>query len=844
MANAATDRAPLAETPAAGGQKFDVVLKSLSDPALDDIRIDDDLFAIGRAETPFVSYDAERIADLSRRHARIFTEFGAVYVADLGSKNGTTLNGVALRQRPSQLRDGDEVCFGPALCFKVQLGARTAVPWRASKLLSLTLTPERNDLGLQPIVISHFPFLVSKGDDIFSRYREDYPHQIDYLSRRHAHIFLKNGAPWVEDLGSTNGTFVAGQRLDEHALELHDGDLLAFGGHHFVYQVSLQKEVVSDPTVTRLRPLAASAAPGPGEDKTTFVAAADSFLDIFCIDPPPADEAVDQEAAETPAKAALETDGRGGKGKRRKIALFLSELGQALGGGERQPARRALRRGAGLAAALGILVAGLVVMLYLSGAPERDVQILLDSGDYAQAAISAGQSLARQPDNPQLRALGSEALLKAKVPDWLALIKAREFERAAATVTAMQELGAHNADVLPLLGEFDWLGSLEKFVAGNAGVGSEAPIRIYADEETIGALLKQWDADPQAHQRAFTTIAAHVPEFRDWYPGALSHLRKLQSDVSVYLAAIDRLKTAIGTELNRDHPEVLEAILKDYAEKYPRLAGLDRLREDLRQYLEIDRQARARRLAPLSALLATARFSTPPFQARLEALKTSGRLPSPEVLGQYQAVAKAWREGATQQAFDGLQKMAAGAWADAAASEAAHKKMVVEQFAELQQARGSKAYDERLLAFYGVLDAEEDRYFIRATEAELALIKDKAIKRAQELLARAQARWRQYRDNGAIEGAQRLDAAISNQFRTQARLLSEADDDARQATRIYAQLKVELPEASNTLQGEIRAEAELQRNSLLELTAVLEPALLKAKLALIGGRSGDERQSP
>lgn len=843
MANAATDRAPLAETPAAGGQKFDIVLESVSDPAVDEIRIDDDLFAIGRAETPFVSYDAERIADLSRRHARIFSEFGAVYVADLGSKNGTTLNGVALRQRPSQLRDGDEVCFGRALCFKVHLEARAAAPWRASKLLSLTLTPQRSDLGLQPIVIRRFPFLVSKGDEIFSRYRENYPHQIDYLSRRHAHIFLKNGAPWVEDLGSTNGTFVAGKRLDEHARELHDGDLLAFGGHHFVYQVSLQKEAVSDPTVTRLRPLAASSAPGSGEDKTTFVAAADSFLDIFCIDPPPADEAA-AEAAEPPAQAALEADGRGGKGKRRKVVRFLSELRQALGGGERPPARRAWRRGAGLAAGLGILVAGLVVMLYLSGAPERDVQDLLDSGDYAQAAISAGQSLARQPDNPQLRALGSEALLKAKVPDWLALIKAREFARAAATVSAMQELGAHNADVLPLLGELDWLGSLEKFVAGNAGAGSEAPIRIYADEETIGALLKQWDADPQAHQRAFTAIAAHVPEFRDWYPGALSHLRKLQSDVSVYLAAIERLKTAIGTALNRDHPETLEAILKDYAEKYPRLAGLDRLREDLRQYLEIDRQARARRLAPLSALLATARFSTPPFQARLEALKSSGRLPSPEVLGQYQAVAKAWREGATQPAFDGLQKMAAGPWADAAASEAAHKKMVVEQFAELQQARGSKAYDERLLAFYGVLDAEEDRYFIRATEAELAQIKDKALKRAQELLTRAQARWRQYRDNGAIEGAQRLDAVISNRFRTQASLLSDADDDARQATRIYAQLKVELPEPANTLQGAIRAEAELQRNSLLELSAVLEPALLKAKLALIGGRSGDERQSP
>jgi hypothetical protein len=93
--------APIAEMRTTQDSAFDVVLSpvvSAPYPAFDAIRIVDSLFAIGRSEVPFTDYPTERITRLSRRHARIFTEHGAVYVADLGSKNGTTLNSIAVRQ--------------------------------------------------------------------------------------------------------------------------------------------------------------------------------------------------------------------------------------------------------------------------------------------------------------------------------------------------------------------------------------------------------------------------------------------------------------------------------------------------------------------------------------------------------------------------------------------------------------------------------------------------------------------------------------------------------------------------------------------------------------------------
>lgn len=383
---------------------------------------------------------------------------------------------------------------------------------------------------------------------------------------------------------------------------------------------------------------------------------------------------------------------------------------------------------------------------------------------------------------------------------------------------------------------------MEKFV-GSRGKG-DVPIQIYADEEKMSALLKQWDDDVQGHQRAFTAISSQVPEFRDWYAEALSHLRKLQSDNSVDLAAIERLKSNIGAALGRDQPETLNAVLTEYGAKYPRLGGIDRLREDLRQYIELENAVRAGNLGSLTILLPKVRFATPPFQERLRVMAAGGRLPDANVLAQYQAASGAWRQGEAKKAMDGLQKLAGGPWADAVAEEIERKKKIVESFSELQSLRGNKGYDERLLAFCGALDPHDDVYFIDATEADLGQIKDLALKRAHELLGRAQGHWNQYRNNGEIDGERRRESDISKEFRTQAELLADAERTAEQGMRIYTQLKGDIPGQWRDVYKEIKTEAEGQRSSLLELRQVLEPRLLKSKLALIGGRRGEQRESP
>ena len=76
------------------------------------------------------------------------------------------------------------------------------------------------------------------------------------ISRRHARLTFQGGKYVLEDLGSTNGTFVNGQRLAGPRV-LKAGEVVSFGE-----QIVLVFEVVtSDPGATMVSPRAAAAVP-------------------------------------------------------------------------------------------------------------------------------------------------------------------------------------------------------------------------------------------------------------------------------------------------------------------------------------------------------------------------------------------------------------------------------------------------------------------------------------------------------------------------------------------------------------------------------------------------------
>ena len=49
------------------------------------------------------------------------------------------------------------------------------------------------------------------------------------VSRMHARVIYENGTWLLEDLRSTNGTWVNGYRMSSRRLEIHRGDSIIFG---------------------------------------------------------------------------------------------------------------------------------------------------------------------------------------------------------------------------------------------------------------------------------------------------------------------------------------------------------------------------------------------------------------------------------------------------------------------------------------------------------------------------------------------------------------------------------------------------------------------------------------
>lgn len=73
--------------------------------------IGDNRSVIGRSDGADIKLEE---AEVSRRHAVVFREAGRIWIADLGSANGTTVNGNPVTAEPTEIGPGDMLSFGPS----------------------------------------------------------------------------------------------------------------------------------------------------------------------------------------------------------------------------------------------------------------------------------------------------------------------------------------------------------------------------------------------------------------------------------------------------------------------------------------------------------------------------------------------------------------------------------------------------------------------------------------------------------------------------------------------------------------------------------------------------------
>lgn len=202
-------------------------------------------------------------ATVSRRHAAIEQANGQARLTDLGSANGTTLNGIAIPPRsPVVLRDGDEIGVGsyrlvlhrvvptprapgapsPGAAVAASAvappsrgegGGSASPPSPPPSAVASAVSPSREmtslGVGYQPprVIVWHrggsreYPIPVTGltiGRDPANAVTIDDPQ----VSRRHAEIRHVHGGYEIVDLGSTYGIFQNGQRVGRKLLADND----------------------------------------------------------------------------------------------------------------------------------------------------------------------------------------------------------------------------------------------------------------------------------------------------------------------------------------------------------------------------------------------------------------------------------------------------------------------------------------------------------------------------------------------------------------------------------------------------------------------------------------------
>ena len=187
-------------------------------------------------------------AELSRRHARVTVSGGRLAIEDLGSTNGTLVNGREIDERTT-LHPGDTVELGTTT-LKVTGGAAApaeeaepddevaaadvtavrAVPGRTAAAAPPSGEPGQawlrvvagNAVGTT-ISLTEEPFTMGRAEEGAGGLAGD-----PELSRRHARVSRVDGRIVIEDLGSTNGTFVNGLRIPAPTV-IEAGDVVWIG---------------------------------------------------------------------------------------------------------------------------------------------------------------------------------------------------------------------------------------------------------------------------------------------------------------------------------------------------------------------------------------------------------------------------------------------------------------------------------------------------------------------------------------------------------------------------------------------------------------------------------------
>src|SRR5215470_3868724 len=155
---------------------------------------------------------------IQHHHARCSLDSGQVRIEPL-NRAAVRLNGDPIEGRVI-LSSGDWLALGDSL-FEVRLPESEPPRCAPYKQLSRTAVPAPTTMAAKPAMVSVHHLTVGRLTD------NDIAIPSPIVSRHHARVIAAGGHYILEDLGSTNGTFVNGRRVNQR-LALQGGEQVQF----------------------------------------------------------------------------------------------------------------------------------------------------------------------------------------------------------------------------------------------------------------------------------------------------------------------------------------------------------------------------------------------------------------------------------------------------------------------------------------------------------------------------------------------------------------------------------------------------------------------------------------
>ncbi|MDY6987903.1 MAG: FHA domain-containing protein [Thermodesulfobacteriota bacterium] len=665
--------------------------------------------------------------------------------------------------------------------------------------------------GIRDIVIEHFPFFIGRSESRFSQYEEQFPEHLKKLSRSHARIFVERDRLYVEDLGSTNGTFLGGQRLHDQPMALSSGDSIAFGAF-FKYLISIDQPETK---------------PAEGQlprEKTIYMSDASSFLGMLSSEKEGeggAPSSGGSHTATSPAGAHSQLDK-----KKRLFAALIAAFWDKPGDGR--------KRKWYLLGLVGVLLVAGVISVVVLSSPERKLKRLMKQERYSECAQVADEILRKDPQNEGVCDIAAEALIKEILPAWTTQLEDSRFREARELLAGATSRNPHNANGVKAIGLLVWVTDLEEFFAER---NSGAPVNTFRDEGQIESLLEGWNKDKNCNCSLLDQMSNYTPSFSVMQRQIHSHLNTLKTMETMYVGPTKDLRNKIQKQLGADEPGALVSAIEDFQRRHPKVGGIEVLQQDLSNYLALWQAAESKRLSEVSTLLDEYQFQTKPFIDKVASIGNSV-LPPPGVMDRYKKGSEAWSSGAPKKAITILEPLVNEKWGELAESKLKHYRQVLKDFAAVEGSRDRSDYGVLLLSFHGTLIPGEDEVFLKLIEKDFEKVEKEELEKSHALFMDAQAKWDDYLKGGKISGLLRLDTKVSEEFRRKAGLLRSAFEAFSSGAGIYGLLKRELPEPWKTVEKAILDEVQIQRMRLDDLRNVLDPAVSSEKLKLLPNPSG------